>query len=165
MSIDFSKASHYAINLQGSNLLDEVKLVDVHRLKKFPEAIGFSLSALIKPEAATVDINGTAAPVTSSRPKVLFFTQQNNPACQNFVSVLQEAQNKFGSNFDFQTIDIASAEGKALVDQYHVTTAPDLYVIDTKGQISQHLTGVVPIASLTDALQKAGQVATTSDTK
>lgn len=68
LSIDFTKASHYAINLQGSNMLDDVKLVDVHRLKKFPEQIGFGLDGLVKPEAAQVDVDALERATNDSVP-------------------------------------------------------------------------------------------------
>jgi type IV pilus assembly protein PilM len=62
LSVDFTKASHYAINLQGSNLLDEVHLADVHRLKQFPQRVGFTLTGTIKPEAATTSLEALNAP-------------------------------------------------------------------------------------------------------
>lgn len=48
----FAKASHYAINLMGTNLMDDVTLDKIHRLKKSPEQIGWEITAMIKPEAA-----------------------------------------------------------------------------------------------------------------
>lgn len=59
-SIDFTKVSHYAINLEGTNLLEEIKLVDIHRVKKAPEQIDFAINALVKPEAAQVDTEDKA---------------------------------------------------------------------------------------------------------
>jgi type IV pilus assembly protein PilM len=80
-SVNFTKASHYAINLQGTNLLDECKIVNVHRLKTSPQVVGFQLSAQIKPEAATMPLDSATSqapapiqpasatvPATSSNP-------------------------------------------------------------------------------------------------
>lgn len=68
LSVDFKKASHYAINLQGTNLLDEVKLMDIHRLKKAPEQVGFTLDALVRPEAANVPLDQPAPAADPNKP-------------------------------------------------------------------------------------------------
>ena len=65
---NFAKASHYAINLQGTNLVDECKIANVHRLKAFPEQVGFSLSGQIKPDAATAPLESADAAVTPAAP-------------------------------------------------------------------------------------------------
>lgn len=61
-AISFTKASHYAINLQGSNLIDDCRVANVHRLKQAPQVVGFQLNGEIKPEAATTDLESLQAP-------------------------------------------------------------------------------------------------------
>jgi len=166
LSIDFTKASHYAINLQGSNLLDDINLVDIHRLKKYPEQISFNINGIIKPEAAQVDIDAVK-PVAdgSTKPRLIYFTQNNNDACKSFVAVLDAAKAKYAPKFDFQTVDMDDPANKALVDKYHVTSAPDTYIVDLAGNVVEHLSGPVPAGLVTAALEKFSQVATASDTK
>lgn len=72
-SVDFGKASHYAINLQGANVLDEVTLNDIHRLKKAPAVVVFHISAYLKPEVLTSKTNpdqqlAPAAPLSGTTP-------------------------------------------------------------------------------------------------
>lgn len=165
-SIDFTKASHYAINLQGSDLLDDVTLADVHRMKKAPQQIVFNISGLIRPEAAQVDIDA-AKPIAGgpARPKLICFTQNKNDASKSFVVVLDAAKAQYAPKFDFQMLDLDDPANKGLIDQYHVTSAPDTYIVDSTGKVVQHLSGPVSAGTVTAALDKVGQVAAATATK
>jgi Tfp pilus assembly protein PilN len=68
LSTTFAKASHYAINLQGSNLLEDCKIANIHRLKAFPEMIGFSLTGLVKPDASNIPLEAADAAGATSAP-------------------------------------------------------------------------------------------------
>ncbi|HEY9792657.1 MAG TPA: type IV pilus assembly protein PilM [Candidatus Obscuribacterales bacterium] len=70
IALDFARASHYAINLQGTNLVNTVSVVDPHRVKNKPQVVGFEIRANIVPEASklTIDqgtINSPPKPLTS----------------------------------------------------------------------------------------------------
>lgn len=56
-ALDFSHASHYAINLEGTNMVGGVQLVDMHRAKSKPQQVFFQLSGVVNPEAGKLAVD------------------------------------------------------------------------------------------------------------
>jgi Tfp pilus assembly protein PilN len=168
-SVDFTKASHYAINLQGSNLLDDVHISDLHRLKKFPQLVGFAVDANVRPELAAmkVDINGSdpakIAAAGAHNIKVLMFFDGKEAGINQLKNALTQIAEKYPS-ISVQQVEVGDAANKALVDKYQVKKGPELYIVDNAGTTVEHIPRI-DVASLTAALDRASKLAQTSTTK
>jgi type IV pilus assembly protein PilM len=190
-SIDFAKASHFAINLQGSNMLEDVKLGNVKRLKKNPAAIAFQVAAAVNPDAASINpddyklppapaegladgTNGqqgmkfasiTGGSVRTSgnqRPALYYFFSPKNPVCKAFQPQFEIAKKKYQSQADFNVIDFDDLSNAEMVDKFKVKSSPDIVFVDNRGK-SSHLTGQTPMLAI-DAAFEGLKVATPGKT-
>ena len=168
-AVDFTRASHYAINLQGSNMLNDVHISDMHRLKKTPQVVAFALDAIVKPEMASrkVEVNPQDAGATAANPagpfKVLLFFKANDQQSEQLKTAAAPILQQYKA-VSVQQIYTADAASKDLVDKYHVTGTPDGFVIDKTGNVIDHITSV-NVANLTAALEKVSKLAQTGNTK
>ena len=176
-SSSFSKVSHLSINLQGSNVFSNVEISDVTRPKEHPQAISFNMSAALVPDlnqrsGEPTDIaNNTGgggaaaggADNLAGSPRVLAFWADWCPPCQRMKPFMTEAQQKYGSDFQFKLVDIDLPENQALVKQYNVKSVPDLFFLNDKGDVIEHVPGFnnsgQPLFAACDKLKKIASTA------
>ncbi len=173
-TIDFARASHYAINLSGSNLLENAALSNVHRIQKNASVVGFGVNATVKPEAssAVVDLNqplpsqASANPAGSGKPRVLDFFAKWCPPCQKMKPFMEEAERRYGDKVEFVAVDIDDPKNRELIEKYQVHSYPNVYFLDGRGDVVDHMVGFQgspdPIYA---ALSKISNVASTGHTK
>lgn len=58
-ALDFARASHFAINMEGTHLFSNVELGSLHRLSSHPQAVAFDISAAVSPEIAAKHVDET----------------------------------------------------------------------------------------------------------
>jgi type IV pilus assembly protein PilM len=165
-AVDFTKAAHYAINLNGTNLLTNARVKQVHRVQKAPEQIACEIEADIRPETqmAQVDL-GKIAKEGPGRPQLIYFYDKGSPVCQSFQPIIDSAQKKFSSAVDFETVDINDPNNKDMVEQYGAKVVPQTCIIDGKGQVVNSFEGPVAANTLAQVLDKISKVASTGGTK
>ena len=166
-AVDFTKASHYAINLQGSNVLDEVHISDMHRQKKSPQTVVFAIDGVVKPELANMKVDVDAVPGAAAVPatavKVILFVKSKDTACDQLKTALASIAEKY-KDISVQPVDIADPANKQLIEKFAIKNAPDVYIVDAKGATLEHFPNV-SVANLTMALDKASKLAQTTTTK
>lgn len=182
-TVDFSKVSHLAINLQGSNMFSNVDVAYIKRHYPSPSNIVYEIDGSLAPDinSKTVSMdsgsNPDGMPVSSgdgaadisiaSGPRVLNFTSSGVITCQRIKPAVDQAQAKYGSQFQFQTVDMEDPSNAALVKKYQVNTAPTLVFLDAKGEQVERVqptdANAAPLMSACEKLSK--QLASKSSTK
>lgn len=187
IGLDFTKASHFAINLQGSNMLEDVRLHDIHRMKKNPSQVGFEVLASVRPDAASIDpdeyklpqlqdeglatknggavafatATGASGRTGSQRPAIYYFYSPKNPICKIFQPQYDQLKVQHAAQADFTSVNYDEDANSELVNKFRVMSAPDMVLVDDKGKIT-HITGKNPQVAVTDALKECAQVAAPS---
>jgi type IV pilus assembly protein PilM len=172
ISTDFAKASHYVINLDGSNYFENARLSNIHRFKKAPDQIGFDLQAGVNPEVKTKvftqeNANSTNVDkVSSDKPRVLYFYAQWCAQCKKVGPPIEQAALKFADKVDFVKIDVDDKANASMVAKYNAKVIPDVYIVGTNGETITHLLGAQATADATiTAMDKVSKVATASGTR
>lgn len=172
-SSSFSKVSHLSINLQGTNVFSNVEIDNIGRPKEHPMQISFSMDGTLVPDlnqrsGEPTDIasstGGSAGPGSiSGAPRVLAFWADWCPPCQRMKPFMDDAQKKYGADFQFQMVDIDLPENQALVKQYNVKSVPDLFFLNDKGDVIEHVPGFnnsgQPLFAACDKLKKIASTA------
>jgi type IV pilus assembly protein PilM len=172
-SSSFSKVSHLSINLQGTNVFSNVEIENIARPKEQPMQISFSMDGTLVPDlnqrsGEPTDVassaGGTSGPAAlTGAPRVLAFWADWCPPCQRMKPFMDDAQKKYGADLQFQMVDIDLPENQALVKQYNVKSVPDLFFLNEKGDVVEHVPGFnnsgQPLFAACDKLKKIASAA------
>ncbi len=182
-TVDFAKVSHLAINLAGSNMFSNVDVAYIKRHYPSPSNIVYQIDGSLSPDinSKTVSMDSGSGPdgmpistgdgsadlSIASGPRVLNFTANGVITCQRIKPAVDQAQQKYGSQFQFQTVDMEDPANAALVKKYQVNTAPTLIFLDAKGEQVERVqptdANAAPLMSACEKLSK--QLASKSSTK
>ena len=148
---DFTKVSHLAINLQGSNMFNTIDVSSIKRHYPSPATIMYQLDGSLAPDInkKTVALDTPSSygadasdPVASGGPRVLNFYSAQIVNCQRIKPIIDQAQQRYGQSFQFQTINVDDPANEALLKRYDVKMAPVLVFIDGSGQETDRVQGV-----------------------
>ncbi|MBY0356717.1 MAG: type IV pilus assembly protein PilM [Candidatus Obscuribacterales bacterium] len=168
---DFSRPSHLAINLQGSNLFTRTDMNYVQRSEKHPETVNFEIGAMLGSglESQRVDnplATIAGAPSVNKQGKVLDFFATWCPPCQRMKPFIEQARQKYGEQIEFVTVDIDDPKNAQLVSRYNVKSVPNLFFLDPQGNLVTQLKGFGGTANeIYAACDKLKQVAAQTVTK
>lgn len=153
-SSSFSKVSHLAINLQGSNVFSNADVEFIKRPKERPQQINFQVQTALSPDlnnrtGEPTDISGASGSGNISglpgggtgRPALLNFMASWCPPVQRMKPLMDQITQKYGSDIQIQNIDIDDPANAQLVKQYSVKSLPDVFFLDSKGQVVEHIQG------------------------
>lgn len=147
---DFTKPAHMTINLLGSNRFSTAEIGYIKRHKDRPGTINFQINGTLSPELNNEVTEGPddgpaadhqASLPGSGRMQVLDFTASWCNPCQKMKPFVEEAQKRYGDKIEFITVDIDDPKNAALVAKYSVNTVPQLYFLDSAGNVQTHLQG------------------------
>lgn len=149
---DFTKPAHMSINLLGSNQFSTADIAYIKRHKDHPKNIHFQINGSLSPELNNEVTEGpkdeepsvdhqASAEGTSGRPRILdFFASWCNP-CQKMKPYIDDAKKRYGDKIEFVAVDIDDPKNAALVSKYSVNTVPQVFFLDTSGNVQSHLQG------------------------
>ncbi len=177
-SSDFSKVSHLSINLQGSNVFQNVDVEQIKRNYNAPGRINYSLTATLTPDIgqktatpSDINVNHTASGpgdllAGATGPRVLNFYSAQVLTCQQMKPAVDQAQQKYSGQFQFQTVDVDDPNNANLMKKYDIRTAPVLVFLDAQGNESDRVKGFDGKSdALFAACDKLSKVASKSPTK
>lgn len=150
-SADFTKAADLAINLQGSNAYSNVAINFIKRLYAKPNVICYQLDTVLAPDLNKHSIDtdqissaggGTAESIATG-PKVLHFTSATMAPCQRIKPVMDQAQQKYSAQLQFQTVDFDDPANSALLKKYDISASqlPVTLFLDSNGQVKDRVQG------------------------
>lgn len=146
---DFSRAANLAINLQGSNIFSSVDINYIKRHYPKPSVIMYQLDTTMAPDLGQKSLDPTAISSSqgelgaNSGPRVLNFYSGQTLACQRMKPVVDQAEQKYSGQFQFQTIDVDDPANAELLKKYDVSTSqlPVLVFIDSGGKVNDRVQG------------------------
>lgn len=141
-TINFKNASHFALNLGSNSLFNNPSILFVKRLKKHPEQIGFQITgALNQPDIGAAAASLKATLDSKARPKLLDFYATWCPPCQKLSPILDGAERKYAGKIDFVRLNIDEPAAADLAKKYNIHSIPNLFFLDTKGNVVDHIEG------------------------
>lgn len=149
-SSDFTKAADLAINLQGSNSYSNVNINYIKRLYAKPNFICYQLDTVLAPDLNKRSIDpdqvssaAGGAESTVSGPKVLHFTSASMLPCQRIKPTIDQAQQKYSAQMQFQTVDFDDPNNASLLKKYDISASqlPVTIFLDASGQVKDRVQG------------------------
>jgi len=150
LTADFTKAADLAINLQGSNAYSNVGIGFIKRQYTKPNVIAYQLDAVLAPDLNKKSIDsdqisstGGTAESIGTGPKVLHFTSATMVPCQRVKPVLDQAQQKYSAQMQFQTVDFDDPANSSLLKKYDISASqlPVTIFLDSNGQVKDRVQG------------------------
>lgn len=93
--------------------------------------------------------------VVPNRPTLVTFEAEGCPFCARMRPVVDELEQRYGDRVSFLTLDYHSQEGQARSRDYRVFGHPTFVVLAKDGKPLKVIAGVVPRATLEDALKES----------
>ncbi|MBI5956486.1 MAG: thioredoxin fold domain-containing protein [Chloroflexi bacterium] len=93
--------------------------------------------------------------VVLGRPTLVTFEAEGCPFCARMRPVVDELEQRYGDRVSFLNLNYQSQEGQARARDYRVFGHPTFVVLDKEGKPLRVIAGVVPRATLEDALKES----------
>lgn len=173
---DFSKVSELAINMQGSNVFPKADIAFIKRHYPKPQVILYEIDSTVAPTISTrtLDVSEVVSKLDTKSganqaeagARVLNFYSAQAAPCQRMKPLVEQAEQKYAGQFQFQTIDVDDPANAAVIKKYDIKVAPVLVFLDSGGKVTDRVEGFDGKSdALFAACDKLGKVASKSSTK
>jgi type IV pilus assembly protein PilM len=152
-AIDFTKVSHFGINLASSPYIEASNIAWAKRNAEDMRIVDFSIACKARAGSKSDD----RLPSMAKKPQVLdFFAEWCGP-CKQLKPVLEDMKKQFSDKVEFVTIDVDNPSNKSMVDNYKVRAVPSLFFLDSEGKVVKNLVGFDGAEPILSALKRISQ--------